>query len=560
MSLLPVVVVLLATNFSIGRVNGLVAQDEILSLPGWHDVLPSRQFSGFVNATEDGSVKMHYWFIESEESPADAPLLLWFNGGPGASSLYGILVELGPFVLNDYSREGPEYEATSIPQLFYNPYGWQKAANLLALSMPPPVGFSYCTPPGPSASGADCGNWSDTTTASVTYHAIKSWLQAFPEYSKNEMFLSGESYAGVYVPTIVRNILANPQENINLKGFAVGDACTPPDICGSKPTGPYWMIQFLFGKTAISNSLYEQINSICSLDELTNGGLSAACAAVVDQVNVEAGGYWVYAYYDDCWYENDIRRERSRKLIHIPSLHGEADDVGQPYYGPPLTSGISGRSVSDWRLTPKSVVDFPNGYACGGPSAQVEWLGKAEVKRAINVPEDAVFFQSDNGVGFTYIFDETDLISWYKEVIANNTLRVLVYNGDTDPCINSFQAQNWTRNLGFKETQSWRAWTLDSCQRMGGYVIRYENNFDFVSIRGSGHMVPQFKPQASLEFLMRFLKGEDYQPYDASCSVPGVESVRKTRTKEEILKDMDELKGEYLKLNAQLEHEMKMIV
>ena len=389
-----------------------------------------------------------------------------------------------------------------------------KVANVLALSMPPPVGFSYCTPPGPSASGGDCGNWSDTTTASVTYHAITSWLKAYPEYASNEMFLAGESYAGVYVPTIVQNILANPQEKINLKGFAVGDACTPPDICGSKQSGPYWTIQFLFGKSAISNQLYEQINAVCTLDELTNGGLSSECASVVDQVNVEAGGYWVYGFYDDCWYENDIRR-RSRKLIHIPSLHGPSDEnEDRSYWGPPQRKVASGREGKS------RVSNYPNGYACGGPSAQIEWLSKSEVKRAINVPEEANFFQSDNGVGFTYNFDVNDLVSWYKEIIATGTLRIMVYNGDTDPCINSFQAQNWTRNLGFEETQSWRAWTVDGCQRMGGYVIRYENNFDFVSIRGSGHMVPQFKPQASLEFLNQFLKGEDYKKYDASCSSP----------------------------------------
>ena len=65
----------------------------------------------------------------------------------------------------------------------------------------------------------------------------------------------------------------------------------------------------------------------------------------------------------------------------------------------------------------------------------------------------------------------------------------MVYNGDTDPCINAFESQEWTESLGFKKTQDWRPWTTDNCQRMGGYVIRYENNFDFLTVKGSGHMV-----------------------------------------------------------------------
>ena len=50
-------------------------------------------------------------------------------------------------------------------------------------------------------------------------------------------------------------------------------------------------------------------------------------------------------------------------------------------------------------------------------------------------------------------------------------------------------SQNWTVALGLTETEAWRPWTLDSCQRMGGYVTRYEGDFDFLTIRGSGHMV-----------------------------------------------------------------------
>jgi hypothetical protein len=55
---------------------------------------------------------------------------------------------------------------------------------------------------------------------------------------------------------------------------------------------------------------------------------------------------------------------------------------------------------------------------------------------------------------------------------------------------------------------------------MGGYVTRYRGNFDFLTIRGSGHMVPQYKPEAALALLASWIAGEDYSPYNASCAAP----------------------------------------
>ena len=154
-----------------------------------------------------------------------------------------------------------------------------------------------------------------------------------------------------------------------------------------------------------------------------------------------------------------------------------------------------------------------NDYVCGGPVVQVEYLNLTSVKRALHVPADAFFFQCDNGVGFNYKGNTKALMPFYRHVIENTTLRVLVYNGDTDPGLNSFYAQNWTAALGYAERQPWRPWTLDARQRMGGYVTRYENDFDFVTIRGAGHMVPEYKSAASLEFVSRWLLNEDFKPY-----------------------------------------------
>ena len=71
----------------------------------------------------------------------------------------------------------------------------------------------------------------------------------FPEYAKNPLFITGESYAGIYVPTIVREILADPGP-LTLAGFAVGDGCMGTDVlCGSNGTdpGPYYKVEFMHG-------------------------------------------------------------------------------------------------------------------------------------------------------------------------------------------------------------------------------------------------------------------------------------------------------------------------
>ena len=162
-----------------------------------------------------------------------------------------------------------------------------------------------------------------------------------------------------------------------------------------------------------------------------------------------------------------------------------------------------------------------NDYVCGGGDAQNAWVNSTEVRKALNVPENSFFFSGDNGDSMVYASTEKDLMPFYQRVAADTDLRVLVYNGDADPGINSFVTQNWTSHLGFEETQPWRGWTLDACQRMGGYVTRYEkSNFDFLTIRGSGHMVPQFKPAAAQAFLASWLADEDYKAYNASCAAP----------------------------------------
>ena len=62
-------------------------------------------------------------FTESQGSPVDDPLVLWLNGGPGCSSVNGLLTELGPFSVNSGGQT-----------LRYNPHSWNKVNWLILMS------------------------------------------------------------------------------------------------------------------------------------------------------------------------------------------------------------------------------------------------------------------------------------------------------------------------------------------------------------------------------------------------------------------------------------------
>lgn len=91
-------------------------------------------YSGFLETSKSGR-KMHYVFVEaSVEDPKSVPLAIWLNGGPGCSSLMGMLQEVGPYTIGNNYAQGD--------LLTKNPYGWSNAANMLFLESPSIVGFS----------------------------------------------------------------------------------------------------------------------------------------------------------------------------------------------------------------------------------------------------------------------------------------------------------------------------------------------------------------------------------------------------------------------------------
>lgn len=464
--------------------NGAPEKFEVKSLPGWDGPLLTKTYCGFTNAgtppSGSGTQYFNYIFLESENDPVNDPVVVWYNGGPGAASMFGLFVELGPYYLNQDSLDDPKYNETGIPQVKRNLYSWTKVANVIAVNNPPPIGFSYCEggkSPGPSGDGYSCGDWDDAKVAVANHRFLTNFFTTdFPEFAKNDLFLVGESYAGVYIPTIVREILKAPGP-MNLVGFAVGDGCMGTDVlCGATneavTKGPYYRVEFMHGHGQVSERNYRSIMKECTEASLKTGeNMSPACIASLAQMEASLGGFFDYSLYDDCIYDESFGRRRG---------------------------GL-------------------NDYACPS-NAMSEWLNRKDVRAALNIQPENRFNSADNGVGMNYTLSEKNVLPIYENARTNTSLRVLVYNGDTDPGINSMVTQdmyfNYFDSIGVEELEKWRPWTLDGKQRMGGYVVKYPGDWNYLTIRGSGHMVPEYKPAATLAFLKAFLKGSAYPPYN----------------------------------------------
>jgi carboxypeptidase C (cathepsin A) len=165
--------------------SAAAASDEVKALPGWAGLLPTKVFSGMLPIAKD--MYSHYMYVEREPSSdatGPAPLLLWSNGGPGASSMFGLFTEIGPMLFSG------ETLPSGVPELVANPHSWTKVADVLIFDAPPPIGFSFCDPSGPAGPGTSCGDWDDARTTHANLQALKAFFLRFPALMKRDLFLS----------------------------------------------------------------------------------------------------------------------------------------------------------------------------------------------------------------------------------------------------------------------------------------------------------------------------------------------------------------------------------
>jgi serine carboxypeptidase-like clade I len=568
-------------NKESARTTSAAELDRVESLPLFGRP-PSPQWSGYLNATagcdtdvNGNDCQLHYWLALAEQDAendddgdvADAaadssyyystratqqknnnkkkkPLLLWLNGGPGASSIVGMLQELGPLLVN----------ATG--GLLRNPYAWTKVAHVLILESPVGVGYSYCAnqkqkrleeEDGLSSSSSSCRH-TDRYTASAARAALEDFFfvkfaHLFAPTTTTDFYIAGESYAGVYIPTLAQEILRSNHHRrrrqqqttttgssatmtIPLKGILVGDPCTDNDA-QRQSRDPLW---YAHQNGLVDDAVYDTLTQQCNVSVLLG---------------------------DDN--DDDDRRlilQAGTMTMNDPALLAMCTLALRKFQ---LSSSKGTNGKWDGRY-----IDHYHLYGLVDSRAQIlteQYMNRPDVRAALHIPDWLADWTQHAPLPFDYQKEYAacnndknsnhndqattpSMIDVYRAIVPQ-LQRTWIFNGDADPCIPYEGTRTAVQRIGYPEIDGggYRPWfynetaasatilrekmstfgpNLQDTKQLGlqwgGHVIHYQHNLTFLTVHGSGHMVPTIRPIAALHMVTMFLQQQ--QPSSSMMIAP----------------------------------------
>lgn len=415
------------------------------------DVCPGAT-SGYTGYLNTGDKHFYFAYFESRDKPHEDPLVMWINGGPGCSSMTGLLMELGPCTVNEGGDSARE-----------NKNSWINNANVFFLDQPIGVGFSYSD---------NTSEWKEargTFAASEDIYAfMRLWYQKFPESKSQPFSIAGESYGGHYIPIFAEHIsamnqISSSEAQIPLESVLIGNgifantvqATSSYDISCTNATG----IGPLLNST------------VCARMESSVGRceyLLKACDAYPDPLICNAAG-------DFCGDELEMPYVESGRNYY---------DVSKPCEGPlcyPIMKDIT------------------------------KFLTTDRVRTAFGVNPDAPKFEACSGkVGRQFARANDGLIDTrpYVAALLHAGIRVQIYVGTYDWICNFVGNERVFGGLEWKGMPDFRYQQENNKQPWSGGLWWESGLLRYVRVNGAGHMVPWDKPVEALKMFKAWLAKE----------------------------------------------------
>ncbi|RCV37868.1 hypothetical protein SETIT_8G097000v2 [Setaria italica] len=433
------------------------AEDLVARLPGQPPVT-FRQFAGYVDVDVKAGRSLFYYFAEAQEDAAAKPLTLWLNGGPGCSSIGGgAFTELGPFYPRGDGRG-----------LRLNKKSWNKASNLLFVESPAGVGWSY------SNTSSDY-NTGDVRTADDMYRFLLGWYKKFPEYRSRALFLTGESYAGHYIPQLTDVLLTHNEKSkgfkFNIKGVAIGNPLLKLDRDVPATYEYFW------SHGMISDEIFLAISHSCDFEDYTFNdphNESKSCNDAISEANTIVGQY--VNNYDvilDVCYPSIVMQElRLRK------------------YATKISVGVDVCMTYE-RFFYFNLPEVQQALHANRTHLKYQWGMCSDVLNYSN---------TDGNINILPILQR----------IVEHKIPLWVFSGDQDSVVPLLGSRTLVRELahtmGLPVTVPYSTWFRKG--QVGGWVTEYGNFLTFATVRGASHMVPFAQPDRALGLFRSIILGQ----------------------------------------------------
>jgi carboxypeptidase C (cathepsin A) len=321
--------------------------------------------------------------------------------------------------------------------------------------------------------------YGDAQAAADNHRFVLGFFRRYPQYAKQDFFISSESYGGHYMPTLARSLQA-ARDVPQFRGVFLGNPLT------YMPYRDYGQYGTAWGHQLLPAPLWKRYEAAgCA----TSFPVSPACQNITGEMDVILGGFDAYALdFDKCNTQAAAgRRERWQMRRAI------------------LRAG----AASEGAKAPTLEVEGP--YEPCIENFMHDYLNREDVQAAIHVKPGAKWGMCSDPVSDAYNLNDVNapMMPIWQELIQGGDLNIMIYSGDDDSVCATLGSQQFVWDLGYgaKPGKAWKAWKVSD--QVAGFVTDFavpgEGAFRFATVHGAGHMVPATQPARSLALLQAFL-------------------------------------------------------
>jgi carboxypeptidase C (cathepsin A) len=356
--------------------------------------------------------------------------------------------------------------------LIANEWAWTGATNLMFVEQPAGVGFSWGASPK-----------SEADLSFDFYNFMVNFYDTFPEMQSRRLYLVGESYAGMYVPSIAHHIhkenKKDKQRKIKLAGIGLGNG---------------WMDAKVQGPMVIDYAWWHGMIDSSTRDALK--GVWEQCKAG----NVEmTAPFHDFTVPDECNVMGAVLQAAGSGIF--------PDFMPNTY------------DVTTWDTYP--VLLHPN-------SSNSQFFNDPRVQKALHVPNDDVLWQTCLPGGGRRLEEELpgklllahdtpeSVVPYVAELLDEAGIRVLIYNGDRDMSTCAQGSEMLLDDMEWSGADEWKTasrglWMVDA--QVAGYSKSHKG-LDFLIVYNAGHLVPYNMPIPALDLITRFVTNESFSDID----------------------------------------------